>query len=307
MQKRNETAGRGFVEARAAGAYMPGFAREPLRESVLRHQSASFDSKASSLNMEPPASPIERSNSQQLFTPPPSVVKNLADFHISSPNQPSPPTVDLRTPESSESPAAHATLPDTQKDSPAPHAGEPGTMEAQTIPASQVELQEGQTPAPATEPTHGHESTQERKDETTASPKANAQPILEQQNQAATPPATAEPLATTEASPPGQQLVPVEPAASKPSADQPKAPKEAVTTAEPTAPQQPTPDQDSEKSPEPTEPTPKECPKDKAIEKAANLPPVTKDSKKEMYENGTYWKYLGTICSFDHFFVGATK
>lgn len=195
--------------------------------------------------------------------------------------------MNLLTPEGSTNRAADATPPATQQDSSAPHNGESGTMEAPTIPASLVPCQEDhREKAPAAEHTDGHESTQEHKDESTTPPKANAQPSVEQQDQAATPPAAAE------ASSPGQQLMSSEPAASTPEADQPEAPKEAVIAAEPTAPQQPTPEQANEKPTEPATPTPKANPTNKAIEKAAKLPPVTEHSKKEMYENGSYWKYL---------------
>ena len=83
----NYYVGRGLVEARAAGAFIPGFGSLPLRPSALRRQTSSFDSMPSSLQMSPAASPADRAGSQDLFTPPHSVIKKLHDLHMTSPRE----------------------------------------------------------------------------------------------------------------------------------------------------------------------------------------------------------------------------
>ena len=89
--------GPGFVEARAAGAFMPGFGAQSLRPGVLNRGTSSFQSMPTSMHMSPPASPMVGSPSQAAFTPPNSVIKGLHECHLTTPTQTARPTIDLMT------------------------------------------------------------------------------------------------------------------------------------------------------------------------------------------------------------------
>ena len=130
------------MEARAGGAFLPGFARQPLRASALDRQQSSFDSLPSSMHLSP-SSPPTRALSGELFTPPGSVIKGLADFHITSP-QPSIPTFDLTSPEGTQQLPATASQVDTQ---PAEQQQQPPQVATQPAEQQQVPPQVATQPA----------------------------------------------------------------------------------------------------------------------------------------------------------------
>ena len=105
--------GRGFTEARAAGAFLPGFAihPQPLRSSLLpQGTSSSLQSMPSTAQFSVPEtpSPFNRALSAEQLSPPASVQNSLQNFHITTPEaergmQPSPVRVlDLTSPAKTE-------------------------------------------------------------------------------------------------------------------------------------------------------------------------------------------------------------
>ena len=348
--------GRGYTEARSAGAFVPGFGLQPLRPETLARHGSSFDSLPSSVHLSPPASPLERGGSDMLFTPPPSVLKSLADFHVTSPpaggerhvvdlcsppghvspsmapTQPVSPmlagcsqeTLEYkRTEEKLEDlPLAELNGPLLRKEemacseppqpettpktatleppkaaepvpTPTPVAAEPKQLTQHTPTRTDVSdettqvgnnLGSGDTqnaaPADASTPVHGGDKAlplHPPKVDTPVAPVGDASQHVHGGDKALPldPPKVDKPVApVAEASQPahgGDKALPLHP----PNVDKPVAP---VADASKLA-------HSENKTPPPAPPSGSQ----------SHLPPVTANSKTEMYETGTYWKKLSTI------------
>ena len=282
--------GGGFVEARAAGAFMPGFASQPLTTSRLQHQASSFDTIPSSLALSPPATPVlERGLSQPQFSPPASVVKALENFHLSTPKAVATERpVDLRTPETPDNQEVrelyHGPMPPLNQDS-------QQTLKDPATPGSE-ETSEVTTHVEGAGPTevHGKSST-----DSMAAVDKTAESSQKQSDVVS--PVAPSPTNTVQPDPPvakETQDTPMEQVSGKkepsnagsPSAEQPKEPAETKKLNQ---------DEQSVK-PADTATAPAPSNLDQKVEKPVTLPPATGNSRKEMYEDGSYWRPLIVSC-----------
>ena len=337
-------AGRGYTEARSAGAFVPGFGLQPLRPEALARHGSSFDSLPSSVHLSPPASPLERGSSDMLFTPPPSVLKSLADFHVTTPPPGGEkPVVDLCSPPGHVSPSMAPTQPvspvlagcsqetleykrteeklevlhkqamacsePSQLETPPktatlepPKAAEPVTTPTPAAEPKELtqhtptrtdvsdettevgnKLGSGGTqnaaPADASKPVHGGDKAlplHPPNMDTPVAPVGDASHHVHGGDKALPrdPPNVDKNAAPADASKPvhgGDKALPLHP----PNVDKPVAP---VADASKLA-------HGENKTPPPAPPSGSQ----------SHLPPVTANSKTEMYETGTYWKKLSTI------------
>lgn len=276
--------------------------------------------------MSPPHSPSELSPKQ--YTPPPSVVKSLQEFHVTSPGSDVRVQVDLCTPENQQ------RQPDTPGDGSSSIGPLGDTMDTTTPQSSvvrQLELPpatsdvtpENKQPASAAPTIAPQNKDQENMQPAPAAPEAVSENKGLDNNQP-TPPAkevvseNKGPAENNQPTPEVQKIAPenkdqentasksedlerklqqalVVPATSQPLVEQTsKEPQQAAATEQP----QPAPASSVAPPKETQQQQPAESPsqtaeqlKQLAIDKASSASPVASHDKKEMYKDGSYWRH----------------